>query len=166
MFVDEFQSAMPKEGRASIHFPREWVLVIGVRNERGRWRRYFEHVGERKQNRMDQHEPQLGCFLPGICNSGWPISFFQGYFIHHQRDYYCMECCSFQLERWTNLFHQRQLPLKNICTTYVDTPFHCLLLCKLQHLFLLPPFSTLHVTKEVIVSAANGFSTSAASAYC
>jgi hypothetical protein len=48
---------MPKEGRDQILFPRKWVLAIGVCYECGRWRRYFKHDGERKQNRMDQNEP-------------------------------------------------------------------------------------------------------------
>jgi len=99
------QSAMYNEGRASIHFSRKWVLAIGVRDERGRWRRYFKHGGERKQNWLDQHEPQLGCFISSICNSWRPSSFFQDYFIHHKGNCYCMECCSFKLERGTHLFH-------------------------------------------------------------
>jgi len=44
---------MPKKERNPILFPRKRVLAIGVRDERRRWRRYVEHDGERKQNRMD-----------------------------------------------------------------------------------------------------------------
>jgi len=44
---------MHEEGRASILFPRKWVLAVGIRDERGRWRRHIKHVGERKQKWMD-----------------------------------------------------------------------------------------------------------------
>lgn len=113
---------MWKEGRDSILFSRKRVLAIGVCDERGRWRRYFEHVGERKQKWMDKHEPQLGCFISSICNSCWPSSFFQDYFIHHQRNYNCMECCSFKLERRTHIFHHCELSLSNssLCLLQVN----------------------------------------------
>lgn len=49
--------AVPDERRAAIRLPRERVLAVGVRDERGRRRGHREHVGEREPNRVDRDEP-------------------------------------------------------------------------------------------------------------
>ncbi|KAL0312691.1 UNVERIFIED_CONTAM: Expansin-A7 [Sesamum radiatum] len=64
------QSTVRATGRAPVRIPGERVLAAGVRDERGRPRRHRQHVGEGEQDRVDQHEPQLGGFLPGLCLMG------------------------------------------------------------------------------------------------
>jgi hypothetical protein len=103
---------MPKGRWASIRIPREWVLVVGVCDERRRCRRHCSDVGEGKQNRVDKHEPQLGSIVPGICCSRRPISFFQDHLFLYQGDHYSMERSSCLLECRIDLSSQCQLQLK------------------------------------------------------
>ncbi|RRT75955.1 hypothetical protein B296_00009455 [Ensete ventricosum] len=77
----------------------ERVLASGLRDERGRRRRRRQDVGEGKQHGVDQHEPQLGCFLPGLLETGRPTPFLQDHVLHHEKYHHRVRRRSFELER-------------------------------------------------------------------
>ncbi|RWW07133.1 hypothetical protein GW17_00029505 [Ensete ventricosum] len=77
----------------------ERVLAAGLRDERGRRRRRRQDVGEGKQHGVDQHEPQLGGFLPGLLETGRPTPFLQDHVLHHEKYHHRVRRRSFELER-------------------------------------------------------------------
>ncbi|CAI0539798.1 unnamed protein product, partial [Linum tenue] len=55
--------AMPEEGRDPVHHQRVPLLQPGTGLQRGRRRRHCEVERERDQDRVDEHEPELGSEL-------------------------------------------------------------------------------------------------------
>lgn len=69
---------MPEEGRDKVH--NQWLplLQLGVDLQCRGCRGYREGERERLEDRLDEHEPELGSELAVKCGFGWSITIVQG----------------------------------------------------------------------------------------
>lgn len=68
------QSAVPEEGWDQVHDERLQVLQPGPDHQCGRCRGHREGEREGLEDRVDEHEPELGTELAVERRPGWPVT--------------------------------------------------------------------------------------------
>lgn len=70
----DVQGAMQEAGRDKVHDQRLPLLQPGSDHQRRWCRGYREDERERVEDRLDEHEPQLGSELAIKRSSGWSVT--------------------------------------------------------------------------------------------
>jgi len=72
------QGGLQERRRDEVHDERIPLLQLDLDHQRGRCRGYREGELERVEERVDEHEPQLGAELAVKRGSGWSVTLLQG----------------------------------------------------------------------------------------